>query len=133
MHAFRLAHCQLFWRHFKGLRPRAGAGLSASFSSLPCWGALDSAALERLGLFCAPSLSSDSTGSGSPSRSLVCCAEDFKYQKRFFKTCKHKGIVNILNTFWKAEVYLETCCPVVTGSPAVWPLISTKERKAEKA
>lgn len=132
--ALRSAHCQLrSWRPFRGLCPRAGAGLAASFS-LSCGGAPGSAALERFGLFWRflSALIPRRQQARDPitRRSLQCRRR--KMPEAFFKTCKHKGVVNILNTLWKAEVYLEKC-PVVIGSIAVWRLISTRERKVSKA
>lgn len=80
---------------FQGTSPSRWSGSLGLifFSVLP--GSPDSAALERPGLFCAPSLRSDSTGAaglGSPSRSLVCCAEDFKYQKCFLRRVNTKAL-----------------------------------------
>lgn len=92
-------------------------------------------ARDRRVLRCARSPLSSHRGNGPgklrAARRAVCGAEDLRHRRRF-KTWQHNGAVSIVSSFGKAEVYLETCCPVVIGSVAVWRLMSAKERKAEK-
>lgn len=52
--------------------------------------------------------------------------------KAFFKTCKYKGTVKILNTGWKADIYMAKCRPVVISSITIWQLIPSQEGGAEE-